>query len=215
MNISMECYLQKNGDILDFQKNKQKLKDVWEWEMRLRKGVTFDSVMKAMLNCRESVEVLMTSIANGNNPMSIPDEWFYLKDKVKPLTSTDEEFIDYIKIRWIAEEMETSKATRLDIFSMMVGVFKEEYYDDIRYITLMSPARLQQIPIILDTTIKFYDPKKEQHIISYSMPMKTKDIFQAIIKEFTYYGDTFERHIMRICFEKILRGSKLRNRPNQ
>ena len=206
----MHCYLQKNGEILDLYKKRKKLQEVWEWDITLRKGVTFDSVMKCLLNNRESFKTFTASLFNGEDAIMIADEWLYLRKRVSSLQPTDEEYIDFIKIRWVAEEMETSKGARLDISSVMVGVFDEQHHHDIRYITLMSPARLQDVPIVIDPMIKFYTPSENEVALSYKMPMKTRDVFCALVREFTYYGNTFDRHLMRIGYEKLLRGSRYR-----
>lgn len=206
---AMKCYLTKNGQLLDFQKKQMELHKVWNWEIELSKGVTFGSCMQTILDAKETITILLASLPNNVNPLFIAEEWLYLKDRVTQLEETDEEYIDFLKIRWVAEEFESGRKELdgLEIYTVMVGVFQSPEHNETKYVTLTSPAKLSNKEIVLEQTIRIYNTLNDKES-KFSMTMKVKDVFTAIMSEFSFYGNPFVRYAKRIEYERLIRSFK-------
>jgi hypothetical protein len=165
--------------------------------------------MQTILDAKETITILLASLPNNVNPLFIAEEWLYLKDRVTQLEETDEEYIDFLKIRWVAEEFESGRKELdgLEIYTVMVGVFQSPEHNETKYVTLTSPAKLSNKEIVLEQTIRIYNTLNDKES-KFSMTMKVKDVFTAIMSEFSFYGNPFVRYAKRIEYERLIRSFK-------
>jgi hypothetical protein len=198
----MKCTLYKNGILKDESKLPKGLEEVWDWTIEIQKGVTFDSIMRCMLKNRESSQILLKSITTFN-PIHIADEWINLKDSISPYPQGTDDYLDFLKVRWVSEEFDESRTPLIEVYAIALGVESEEDADITKYIGSYSPARLQGLPIRLENTIRFYEDVRPPQ--SHKMILKTRDLFSAIVREITFDGDPFLRNIKRIKFERMMR----------
>lgn len=199
----MNCILKKNGSLVDGDKKPLSLSESWEFYIKLEKGVTWDSVMNCILKHEEDINLLTASITRGYDASMLAEEWLELKSKV-----TIEERIDRVsklKIGFVADIFDGTKPYTLDIISLFTGVVDNGENLEEVHLSTHSPAKLSGIPIHIDNSVKFYDPKNFTAMEVYKIDMKVREFFCGILGELCFYGDPFEREIVKIHFEKLIR----------
>jgi hypothetical protein len=199
----MNCTLKKNGSLVDDDKKPLSLSESWEFYIKLEKGVTWDSVMNCILKHEEDINLLTASITRGYAASMLAEEWLELKDQV-----TREERIEQVtklNIGFVADIFDGTKPYTLEIVSLFTGVIDNgENLEEVQLST-RSPAKLSGIPMTIDKSVKFYDPKNFSVMKVYKMDMKVREFFCGILGELCFYGDPFEREIVKIHFEKLIR----------
>lgn len=199
----MNCTLKKNGSLVDGDKKPLSLSESWEFYIKLEKGVTWDSVMNCILKHEEDINLLTSSITRGYDASMLAEEWLELKDQV-----TREERIEQVtklNIGFVADIFDGTKPYTLEIISLFTGVVDNGENLEEVHLSTRSPAKLSGIPMTIDKSVKFYDPKNFSVMEVYKMDMKVREFFCGILGELCFYGDPFEREIVKIHFEKLIR----------
>ena len=199
----MNCTLKKNGSLVDDDKKPLSLSESWEFYIKLEKGVTWDSVMNCILKHEEDINLLTASLTRGYAASMLAEEWLELKDQV-----TREERIEHVtklNIGFVADIFDGTKPYTLEIVSLFTGVIDNgENLEEVQLST-RSPAKLSGIPMTIEKSVKLYDPKNFSGMEVYKMDMKVREFFCGILGELCFYGDPFEREIVKIHFEKLIR----------
>jgi hypothetical protein len=208
----MNCTLTKKGTFIDTDKKPISVVDCWEHYIKLEKGVTWDSVMLCILNNQEEFKYLSTSITKGYGAHMIAEEWQRLKRKLKKDKRT--ESLSYLNIGFIVDIFDNTKPYTLEILPLFMGVIESEGVAEEFNLSTASPANLSGLPVYIDKTVKFYDPKNFNTTELYKIDMRTREFFSGILAEMTYYGDPFEKEIMKIEFEMLIRELAVRTQAN-
>jgi hypothetical protein len=199
----MNCTLKKNGSLVDDDKKPLSLSESWEFYIKLEKGVTWDSVMNCILKHEEDINLLTASITRGYAASMLAEEWLELKDQIAREERIEQ--VTKLNIGFVADIFDGTKPYTLEIVSLFTGVIDNgENLEEVQLST-RSPAKLSGIPMTIDKSVKFYDPKNFSVMKVYKMDMKVREFFCGILGELCFYGDPFEREIVKIHFEKLIR----------
>jgi hypothetical protein len=204
----MSCTLTKKGIIIDNDKKPLSIVDCWEHYIKLEKGVIWDSVMMCILNNKKEFTYLTSSITKGYDAFLIAEEWLELKDKI--IKTENIENITYLNIGFVADIFEGTKPFTLEIVSLFTGMIEYEGVLEEFNLSTISPAKLTGIPVKIDNIVKFYDYKNFSITDRYKINMRVREFFSGILSEMCYYGDPFEKEIMKIHFEELIRDIDMR-----
>jgi len=195
--------LTKKGILKDNDKKPISIVDCWEHYIKLEKGVTWDSVMLCILNNKEAFTYLTRSITKGYHAHLIAEEWLELKGKIPKGAKIEE--ISYLNMGFVVDIYDETKPYSLEIVPLFTGIIKSEGVLEEFNLSTISPAKLTGIPVVIDKSAKFYNPKNFNRTDIYSIDMRTREFFSGILSELCYYGDPLERELMKIDFELLVR----------
>jgi hypothetical protein len=195
--------LTKKGILRDTDKKPISIVDCWEHYIKLEKGVTWDSVMLCILNNKEEFKYLTASITKGYHAHLIAEEWLELKGKIPKGEKVEQ--LSYLNMGFVVDIFSETKPYSLEIVPLFMGIIESEGVAEEFNLSTISPAKLTGLPVMIDTSVKFYDPKNFNGTDIYKMDMRVREFFSGILSELCYYGDPFEKEIMKIEFEKLIR----------
>lgn len=204
----MTATLTKKGTFIDNDKKLLSIVDCWEHYINLDKRVTWDSVMLCVLNNKEEFRYLTSSVTRGYDASMIAEEWLELKGKLKKDKRTQE--LSYLSMGFIVDIFDGSRPHTLEIAPLFMGVTESEGLAEEFSLSTTSPANLAGLPIVINKSIKFYDTKSFNTTEIYKMDMRVREFFSGILGELCYYGDPFEKEIMKIEFERLVRNIGVR-----
>lgn len=199
----MAATLTKKGTFIDNDKLPLSIVDCWEHYIKLERGVTWDSVMKCILNNKEEFKYLTSSITKGYDASLIAEEWLELKGKIPKGEKVEQ--LSYLNMGFVVDIFDGTKPHTLEIVSLFMGVTESEGFAEEFNLSTISPAKLTGLPVVIDKSVKFYDPKNFNTTELYKIDMRVREFFSGILSEMTYYGDPFEKEIMKIEFERLVR----------
>lgn len=199
----MTATLTKKGTFIDNEKKPVSIVDCWEYYIKLEKGVIWDSVMKCIMNNKEEFKYLTASITKGYDAFSIAEEWLELKDRIPKGKKIEE--LSYLSMGFVVDIFDGSKPYTLEIVPLFIGVTESEGFAEEVNLSTVSPGKLRGLPVKIDKSVKFYDPKNFNTTELYKIDMRVREFFSGILGELCYYGDPFEKEIMKIEFERLVR----------
>lgn len=199
----MSATLTKKGTFIDNDKKPISIIDCWEHYIKLEKGVTWDSVMNCILNNKEEFKYLTSSITKGYHAHLIAEEWLELKGKIPKGAKIEE--LSYLNMGFVVDIFDGTKPYTLEIVPLFMGIIESEGVAEEFNLSTVSPAKLTGLPVMIDNSVKFYDPKNFNRTEIYKMDMRVREFFSGILSELCYYGDPFEKEIMKIDFERLIR----------
>ena len=199
----MSATLTKKGTFIDNDKKPISIIDCWEHYFKLEKGVTWDSVMNCILNNKEEFKYLTSSITKGYHAHLIAEEWLELKGKIPKGAKIEE--LSYLNMGFVVDIFDGTKPYTLEIVPLFMGIIESEGVAEEFNLSTVSPAKLTGLPVMIDNSVKFYDPKNFNRTEIYKMDMRVREFFSGILSELCYYGDPFEKEIMKIDFERLIR----------
>lgn len=199
----MTVFLTKKGTFVNRDKIPISIVNCWEHYIRLEKGVTWDSVMKCILNNKEEFKYLTSSITKGYDAYLLAEEWLELKGKISKGEKVEQ--LSYLNIGFVVDIFDGTKPYTLEIVPLFMGVTESEGFAEEFILSTISPAKLTGLPVVIDNSVKFYNPKNFDTTELYKIDMRTREFFSGILSELCYYGDPFEKEIMKIEFERLIR----------
>jgi hypothetical protein len=206
--MSMTCTLTKKGILRDNDNKPISVMNCWEHYIKLEKGVTWDSVMLCIINSKDEFKYLTASITKGYDAHLIAEEWLELKGKIPKGAKIEE--ISYLNMGFVVDIYDGTKPYTLEIVPLFTGIIESEGVLEEFNLSTISPAKLTGIPVVIDKSIKFYDPKNFNTAELYKIDMRTREFFSGILSELCFYGDPFEKEIMKIDFERLIRNIAVR-----
>lgn len=199
----MSATLTKKGTFIDNDKKPISIVNCWEHYIKLEKGVTWDSVMNCILNNKEEFKYLTSSITKGYDAYLLAEEWLELKGKIPKGEKVEQ--LSYLNIGFVVDIFDGTKPYTLEILPLFMGVTESEGFAEEFNLSTISPAKLTGLPVVIDKSVKFYDPKNFDTTELYKIDMRVREFFSGILSELCYYGDPFEKEIMKIEFERLIR----------
>ena len=199
----MSATLTKKGTFIDNDKKPISIVDCWEHYIKLEKGVTWDSVMNCILNNKEEFKYLTSSITKGYDAYLLAEEWLELKGKIPKGEKVEQ--LSYLNIGFVVDIFDGTKPYTLEIVPLFMGIIESEGFAEEFNLSTISPAKLTGLPVVIDKSVKFYDPKNFDTTELYKIDMRVREFFSGILSELCYYGDPFEKEIMKIEFERLIR----------
>ena len=159
--------------------------------------------MNCILNNKEEFKYLTSSITKGYDAHLIAEEWLELKGKIPKGAKIEE--LSYLNMGFVVDIFDGTKPYSLEIIPLFMGIIESEGVAEEFNLSTVSPAKLTGLPVMIDNSVKFYDPKNFNRTEIYKMDMRVREFFSGILSELCYYGDPFEKEIMKIDFERLIR----------
>jgi hypothetical protein len=150
--------------------------------------------MLCIINNKDEFKNLTASITKGYDAYLIAEEWLELKGKIP--RGEKVESLSYLNIGFVVDIFDGTKPYTLEIVPLFMGVTESEGFAEEFNLSTISPAKLTGLPVIIDNSVKFYDPKNFNTTELYKIDMRVRDFFSGILSE---------KEIMKIDFERLIR----------
>ncbi len=194
------CSLKKNGKLKDKSGKDISIEKVWEWTIKLEKSVTWDSVMLCVEQNAEMFDILTSSVIKDCKASDVVKEWREYKDKEVQCTN-----IESLSVRWVADIHKMNGVKFFDPIVYLCGIPNNDSPVP-ESVSFHSPAALSGFPIKIENKIKFYENIMSNTPTSiFTMQMKARDFFNAVLSDITFYGLGFDRESRKVSFENLKR----------